>query len=396
MGDAATGGLAAGTALEGLPAADEIGARASGENFSVASILLGRETRVHLLAIYGYARLVDEIGDAVPGDRLALLDAFEADLARVFDGPGPPLNPVLRLLQPTVASLQLPAPALRAADRGQPPRPGARRLRAPTRSCSPTATSRPTRSASSSCTSSGPRAPTGSRSPTASAPHSSSPSTGRTSPRTTGPAASTSPPRISSASASPRPSSRGDVTAPRSGGCSPSRSRAPAGSSTRARRSSAAARAGTDRRRRLRRRRPGRARGDRRGRLRRPRGPAAGRPRAAGRRDAHDRTSGADEPDRDRPGLRALPPHRPRRRGSSFYAGMRLLPADRRAALFAIYALARRIDDIADGPLAAGGEARRARSRAGRGWPSRRPTRSCSRSPTPPAASRSRSRPSAT
>jgi phytoene synthase len=39
--------------------------------------------------------------------------------------------------------------------------------------------------------------------------------------------------------------------------------------------------------------------------------------------------------------------------GSSFYAGMRLLPADRRGALFAIYALARRIDDIADGTLAA-------------------------------------------
>ena len=38
--------------------------------------------------------------------------------------------------------------------------------------------------------------------------------------------------------------------------------------------------------------------------------------------------------------------------GSSFYAGMRLLPVDRRDALFAIYALARRIDDIADGDLA--------------------------------------------
>jgi phytoene synthase len=35
--------------------------------------------------------------------------------------------------------------------------------------------------------------------------------------------------------------------------------------------------------------------------------------------------------------------------GSSFYAGMRLLPAERRDALFAVYALARRIDDIADG-----------------------------------------------
>lgn len=40
-----------------------------------------------------------------------------------------------------------------------------------------------------------------------------------------------------------------------------------------------------------------------------------------------------------------------RQSGSSFYAGMRLLPPERRSALFAIYALARQIDDIADGPL---------------------------------------------
>jgi 15-cis-phytoene synthase len=39
--------------------------------------------------------------------------------------------------------------------------------------------------------------------------------------------------------------------------------------------------------------------------------------------------------------------------GSSFYAGMRLLPPERRAALFAVYALSRRIDDVADGNLAA-------------------------------------------
>ena len=42
-----------------------------------------------------------------------------------------------------------------------------------------------------------------------------------------------------------------------------------------------------------------------------------------------------------------------RRSDSSFYVGMRLLPPERRAALFAVYALARRIDDIADGDLAA-------------------------------------------
>ena len=39
------------------------------------------------------------------------------------------------------------------------------------------------------------------------------------------------------------------------------------------------------------------------------------------------------------------------RAGSSFYAGMRVLPADRRLAIYAIYALARRIDDVADGEL---------------------------------------------
>lgn len=43
-----------------------------------------------------------------------------------------------------------------------------------------------------------------------------------------------------------------------------------------------------------------------------------------------------------------------RQSGSSFYAGMRLLPAARRPALYAVYALARRIDDVADGPLEPG------------------------------------------
>jgi phytoene/squalene synthetase len=55
--------------------------------------------------------------------------------------------------------------------------------------------------------------------------------------------------------------------------------------------------------------------------------------------------------------------HVARASGSSFYAGMRLLPSDRRAALFAVYALARRIDDIADGEL----------SRATSSRPRRRP-----------------------
>jgi squalene synthase HpnC len=95
----------ANTAVE-LPGSREVLDRASSENFSVAGLLLGRTTRAHLLAIYGFARLVDEIGDASGGDRLANLDVFEADLGRVFDGE--PHHPVLAALQPTVHALDLP------------------------------------------------------------------------------------------------------------------------------------------------------------------------------------------------------------------------------------------------------------------------------------------------
>jgi squalene synthase HpnC len=105
MADAATGEL--GAAVERLPGAQEIYGRAPGENFSVAAIVLGRDNRRHLTAIYGYARLVDQIGDAVEGDRVAALDAFEADVARIFDGAGP-VHPVLQRLEPTVRELDLP------------------------------------------------------------------------------------------------------------------------------------------------------------------------------------------------------------------------------------------------------------------------------------------------
>jgi squalene synthase HpnC len=105
MADAATGAL--GAAVERLPGEEEIYGRAPGENFSVASIVLGRDNRRHLTAIYGYARLVDQIGDAVEGDRLATLEAFEADLSRIFDGVAP-VHPVLARLAPTVHELDLP------------------------------------------------------------------------------------------------------------------------------------------------------------------------------------------------------------------------------------------------------------------------------------------------
>ncbi|MFQ3557900.1 squalene synthase HpnC [Streptomyces gramineus] len=91
--------------------------KAADENFPVAPFFLPRAWRDDLMAVYGFARLVDDIGDGdlAPGgadarllgvspaeadDRLVLLDAFEADLARVFDGT--PRHPLLRRLQPTV------------------------------------------------------------------------------------------------------------------------------------------------------------------------------------------------------------------------------------------------------------------------------------------------------
>jgi squalene synthase HpnC len=68
------------------PSAEAVMARAATENFPVASRVLGRTAREHLLAVYGFARLVDELGDCAPGDRLAALDWLEAELDRALAG----------------------------------------------------------------------------------------------------------------------------------------------------------------------------------------------------------------------------------------------------------------------------------------------------------------------
>ncbi|MFG2973815.1 squalene synthase HpnC [Streptomyces sp. NPDC048331] len=102
--------------------------KATAENFPVAPVFLPREWRDGLTAVYGYARLVDDIGDGdlAPGghdavllgldpaavdDRLAMLDALEADLHRVFNGSGgpagPPRHPLLQALRPVVRAHDL-------------------------------------------------------------------------------------------------------------------------------------------------------------------------------------------------------------------------------------------------------------------------------------------------
>ncbi|WP_343299057.1 squalene synthase HpnC [Streptomyces sp. SID1046] len=99
--------------------------KAAAENFPVAPVFLPRAWRDGLAAVYGYARLVDDIGDGdlAPGghdavllgldpaavdDRPAMLDALEADLHRVFGGTdGPPRHPLLQALRPVVRAHDL-------------------------------------------------------------------------------------------------------------------------------------------------------------------------------------------------------------------------------------------------------------------------------------------------
>jgi squalene synthase HpnC len=72
----------------------------------VALRVLPRSVRGHLIAVYDVARTIDELGDSVEGDRVALLREFAADLRRIWAGQEP-RAPVLRRLAPTVAAKRL-------------------------------------------------------------------------------------------------------------------------------------------------------------------------------------------------------------------------------------------------------------------------------------------------
>ena len=92
-------------AVEQYLGLDAVMARASSENFPVALRLLPNAARDHLRAIYGYARLVDNLGDEYPGDRRAALDWVEAQLDGLFAGA--PRHDVFVGLAPTVARFGL-------------------------------------------------------------------------------------------------------------------------------------------------------------------------------------------------------------------------------------------------------------------------------------------------
>jgi squalene synthase HpnC len=71
---------------------DVLADKAATENFPVALRLLPRTYRGRLMAVYNFARTVDDIGDeAPPNQRLQLLDELDDDLARLYAaGPASP------------------------------------------------------------------------------------------------------------------------------------------------------------------------------------------------------------------------------------------------------------------------------------------------------------------
>jgi squalene synthase HpnC len=83
-------------------AAARIDARATGENFPVISFLAPRFARPHLRAVYGFARLVDNLGDEAAGEREALLGELERELE------GQPRTEIMRRLHATIADQRLP------------------------------------------------------------------------------------------------------------------------------------------------------------------------------------------------------------------------------------------------------------------------------------------------
>ena len=89
------------------PSGIEVMAQIGEENFPVASRLIGSRARRQLIAIYGFARLVDDIGDEAAGDRSTLLDWLETELRDVYAGRTPE-HPVMRRLAAAIREHPLP------------------------------------------------------------------------------------------------------------------------------------------------------------------------------------------------------------------------------------------------------------------------------------------------
>ncbi|MGH2364507.1 MAG: squalene synthase HpnC [Chloroflexota bacterium] len=81
------------------------------ENFLVVSWLLPRRLHQHMFNVYAYCRGVDDLGDEAPGDRLALLDAWEQELNACCAGQA--TNPTFVALASTMRACELPPQLLR-------------------------------------------------------------------------------------------------------------------------------------------------------------------------------------------------------------------------------------------------------------------------------------------
>jgi len=84
------------------PAAPSLYAQAASENFPVASRLLPPAVRADLMAVYGFARLTDDIGDESDGDRLSHLAWLEEELERAPRGTA--THPAMRRVGATIAT----------------------------------------------------------------------------------------------------------------------------------------------------------------------------------------------------------------------------------------------------------------------------------------------------
>ncbi|MEO6213112.1 MAG: squalene synthase HpnC [Vicinamibacterales bacterium] len=85
-------------------------ARRHYENFPVASWLVPRPMRPHIAAVYAFARAADDFADEpgrAPGDKLRLLDGWQAQLHRTASGETPD-DPVFRALGNTMQTCSLP------------------------------------------------------------------------------------------------------------------------------------------------------------------------------------------------------------------------------------------------------------------------------------------------
>jgi squalene synthase HpnC len=94
---------------------DVLADKAASENFPVALRLLPRRYRAHLMAVYDFARTVDDIGDEAPPDqRLRLLDEVDEDLAQLYANPvGQLRHPAVRGLASAVAECAIPVSCFR-------------------------------------------------------------------------------------------------------------------------------------------------------------------------------------------------------------------------------------------------------------------------------------------